>query len=73
MKGNEVATSSHRQDYKPYGADVKPDTAVRRNALSKSEVSWKAPDEAPWLLQVAAVFRAKKLCPEPSAERKNRP
>ena len=39
MKGNEVATSSHRQDYKPYGADVKPDTAVRRNALSKSEVS----------------------------------
>jgi len=37
VKGNEVATSSHRQDYKPYGTDVKPDTAVRRNALSKSE------------------------------------
>ena len=39
VKGNEVATSSHRQDYKPYGTDVQPDTAVRRNALSKSEVS----------------------------------
>ena len=38
MKGNEVATSSNRQDYKPYGPEVKPDTAVRRNALSKSEV-----------------------------------
>ena len=41
VKGNEVATSSHRQDYKPYGTDVQPDTAVRRNALSKSEVSKK--------------------------------
>lgn len=38
VKTKEVATSSNRHDYKPYGPDAKPDTAIRRNALSKSEV-----------------------------------
>eukprot|EP00116_Pleurobrachia_bachei_P006393 sb/3466655/ len=37
VKGTEVSNSSHRTDYKPYGAGVKPDTTVRRNALSQAE------------------------------------
>ena len=37
VKGQEVATSTHRANYRPHGPDVKPDTTVRRNAVSRSE------------------------------------
>jgi len=37
VKGKEVATSSNRMDYQAYGSDTKPDTEVRRNAMSRAE------------------------------------
>jgi len=37
VKGNDVGTSSNRLDYQPHGPEVKPDTTVRRNAMSRSE------------------------------------
>jgi len=37
VKGTEFENSSNRVDYRPYGADVKPDTKVRLDALTRSE------------------------------------